>query len=348
LVGVFGRPSINEGGTAAFGGNIAGDPASSGVFVAGKKNSSAVGPATTGTTTVLQMLSPERGGSRMKRSVVASGLAVAVVLGGLCLPALGQAPQKRDIILATTTSTQDSGLLDTLVPLFEKRTGYRVKTIAVGSGQSLAMGARGDADLVLAHAPGLERKYVGEGAFVNRRMVMHNDFIIVGPAADPARVRPAKRVRDAFVRIAEGKAPFVSRGDKSGTHLLETELWEKVNVKPQGSWYIQAGQGMGAVLNIASEKGAYTLTDRGTYLALKKRLNLDILFEKDRPLLNIYHVMEVNPAKHSKVNAPGAKAFADFLLSAEAQGIIKTFGVEKFGQPLFFPDGGKTEKDFEG
>jgi tungstate transport system substrate-binding protein len=269
--------------------------------------------------------------------------ALLLVVSPLYKPAFGQ--QKGDLILATTTSTQDSGLLDVLIPIFEKKTGYRVKTIAVGSGQSLAMGAKGDADLVLAHAPSLEEKYVREGAFINRRLVMHNDFVVVGPPGDPAKIRGLPRVRDVFARFAEGKFPFVSRGDNSGTHILELSLWEKVNFKPAGSWYVQVGQGMGATLNVASEKGAYAVTDRGTYLALKKRLTLDIIFEKDSPLLNIYHVMEVNPAKFPKVNHAGAREFAGFLLSAEAQAIIKTFGEDKFGQPLFFPDAGKSEKD---
>jgi tungstate transport system substrate-binding protein len=269
------------------------------------------------------------------------------VLVGVVTAAEGQAPTRRDILLATTTSTQDSGLLDVLVPLFEQKRGYLVKTIAVGSGQSLAMGARGDADLVLAHAPGLERKYVAEGAFVSRRMVMHNDFVLVGPPADPARIRELHRVRDVFARLLEVKAPFVSRGDRSGTHLLEMSLWEKTGQAPSGNWYIQVGQGMGAALNVASEKGAYTLTDRGTYLALKRRLQLEVVFEKDRPLINIYHVMEVNPARHAKVNQAGPRAFGEFLVGAEAQEIIRKFGVEKYGQPLFFPDAGKTEADFD-
>ncbi|HEY2988576.1 MAG TPA: substrate-binding domain-containing protein [Candidatus Binatia bacterium] len=257
----------------------------------------------------------------------------------------GQAPQNREIILATTTSTQDSGLLDVLIPFFEKQTGYRVKTIAVGTGQALAMGAKGDADVVLAHAPSLEEKYVAEGNFVNRRLVMHNDFVIVGPPNDPAKIKDQPRVRDVFTRLAEGRFSFVSRGDNSGTHILELSLWDEISFKPSGNWYIQVGQGMGAVLNVASEKSAYTVTDRGTYLALRRRLDLDILFEKENALLNIYHVMEVNPVKFPRVNPAGAAAFGNFLVSPEAQGIIKTFGVEKFGQPLFFPDAGKSEKE---
>lgn len=270
---------------------------------------------------------------------------VVVMLTVGCLMASGQTPTPRNVILATTTSTQDSGLLDTLVPLFEQKTGYRVKTIAVGTGQSLAMGARGDADLVLAHAPDLEKKYIAEGSMLNRRLVMHNDFILVGPPADPARLKGLTSAVEAFRRIAAAKMPFVSRGDQSGTHFLEKTLWKKAQVEPAGPWYIEAGQGMGTTLGIASEKRAYTVSDRGTYLAFGKRVELEILVEGDAPLLNLYHVMEVNPTKFPKVNTAGARAFADFLLSSEVQAIIKTFGMEKFGQPLFFPDAGRSEED---
>jgi tungstate transport system substrate-binding protein len=281
----------------------------------------------------------------MKVSALSLAASAFFVLIAFHEPAFGQSPQNREIILATTTSTQDSGLLDVLIPLFEKQTGYRVKTIAVGTGQALAMGAKGDADVVLAHAPSIEEKYVAEGNFVNRRLVMHNDFVVVGPPNDPAKIKDQPRVRDVFTRLAEGRYTFVSRGDNSGTHILELSLWEKIGFKPSGNWYIQVGQGMGAALNVASEKGAYTVTDRGTYLALRKRLDLDILFEKENVLLNIYHVMEVNPAKFPRINPAGAAAFGNFLVAPEAQGIIKTFGVEKLGQPLFFPDAGKSEKE---
>jgi tungstate transport system substrate-binding protein len=249
------------------------------------------------------------------------------------------------VILATTTSTQDSGLLDVLVPMFEKQTGYVVKTISVGTGQALALGGRGEADVVLVHAPEAERKYVAEGTLVNRRLVMHNDFIIVGPEADPAQVRGLRRAIDAFRRIAEARAAFVSRGDNSGTNILEKRLWKQAGIEPSGDWYLQAGQGMGQTLGIASEKRAYTLTDRGTLLALVKRVQLPILVEKDPPLLNIYSVMEVNPSRFPKVNAAGGKAFADFMVSPGAQAVIKSFGVERFGEPLFFPDAGRREEE---
>ena len=254
-------------------------------------------------------------------------------------------PAKADVILATTTSTQDSGLLDVLIPDFEKKTGYKIKTIAVGSGQAIAMGEKGEADVLLTHAPDAEKKIVAGGAAINRRMVMHNDFIIVGPSTDPAKIKGRKAL-EAFASIEQAKSFFVSRGDNSGTHQLEKKLWSQSSIKPGGAWYQEAGAGMGQTLNIANEKKGYTVTDRATYLAQKKNLSLDILVEGDPKLLNIYHVMEVNPEKYGKVNKEGAKAFADFLLSAEGQGMIAAFGKEKYGQPLFFSDGGKTEKDF--
>ena len=254
-------------------------------------------------------------------------------------------PQVKDVILSTTTSTQDSGLLDVLIPAFEKKTGYKIKTIAVGSGQAIAMGEKGEADLLLTHAPDAEKKVVESGAAVNRRLVMHNDFIIIGPPADPAGIK-GKSAMEAMKAIADAKTIFISRGDNSGTHQLEKKLWKQASITPAGSWYQEVGTGMGQALKMASEKQGYILTDRATYLAQAKNLGMPILVEGDAKLLNIYHVMEVNPAKYSKVNAAGAKAFADFLLSAEGQSMIAAFGKDKFGQPLFFADGGKTEKDF--
>ena len=256
--------------------------------------------------------------------------------------------QPKTIILATTTSTQDSGLLDVLLPIFEKETGYFVKTIAVGSGQAMAMGQKGEADVLLVHSPTAEKKFIGEGYGVNRRLVMHNDYIIVGPPGDPAKVKGLKAASEAFKKIASGKALFLSRGDNSGTHSKEKEIWKAAGINPEKEkWYQQTGLGMGQTLSVAAEKKGYTLADRGTYLALKKNLGLDILVEGDAILLNIYHVIEVNPAKWPKVNAAGGKAFADFMVSKETQDIIKTFGVEKFGSPLFFPDAGKKEEELE-
>jgi len=254
--------------------------------------------------------------------------------------------QPKTIILATTTSTQDSGLLDVLLPVFEKKTGYFVKTIAVGSGQAMAMGQKGEADVLLVHSPAAEKKFVAEGFGVDRRLVMHNDFIIVGPSEDPAKIKGRKSSSESFKKIASANALFLSRGDNSGTHAKEKDIWKAAGVNPEGEkWYQQTGLGMGQTLSVAAEKKGYTLADRGTYLALKKNLGLDILVEGDAILLNVYHVIEVNPAKWPKVNTSGAKAFADFMVTKETQEIIKSFGVDKFGSPLFFPDAGKKEEE---
>ena len=269
-------------------------------------------------------------------------LLIAFVLAILPLSAAAQRPP---VILSTTTSTQDSGLLDVLVPLFERQTGYSVKTIAVGTGQALALAGRGEADVVLAHAPALEKKYIADGKMLNRRLVMYNDFVIIGPAEDPARIKRMTKAADAMKAIASTGSRFVSRGDNSGTHNLEKELWKLAGVEPQTGWYIESGQGMGATLGIADDRKAYTLTDRGTYLAFQKRVRLPILLEGDRPLLNLYSVMEVNPANGPKVNTAGGKAFADFMVSADIQRVIKTFGVDKYGQPLFVPVAGTKEED---
>jgi len=208
------------------------------------------------------------------------------------------------------------------------------------------MGKKGEADVMLVHSPEAEMEFVKEGFGVNRRLVMHNDFIIVGPGADPAKIKGMKSAADALKKIAAANALFISRGDNSGTHAKEKILWKQANITPAGKkWYQETGLGMGQTLNVASEKNGYTLADRGTYLALKKNLVLDILAEGDAILLNIYHVMEVNNAKWPKVNAAGAKAFADFMVSKDTQEIIRTFGVDKFGSPLFFPDAGKKVED---
>jgi tungstate transport system substrate-binding protein len=199
--------------------------------------------------------------------------------------------------------------------------------------------------VTLAHAPGLEKKYVEDGKMSNRRLVMYNDFVIIGPADDPARIKGLPKAVDALRSIAESQSRFVSRGDKSGTHVLEQALWAQAGVEPKGAWYLESGQGMGQTLGIANDRRAYTLSDRGTYLAFAKRVDLPILVEKDRPLLNIYSVMEVNPANGPRVNAAGGKAFAEFMLAPETQAVIKTFGVDKYGQPLFVPVAGKRDED---
>jgi len=252
-------------------------------------------------------------------------------------------PSNPDLILATTTSTQDSGLLDVLVPDFEKKSGYVVKTIAVGTGAALAMGKKGDADVLLVHAPSSEMKLIESGDAVDRRLIMHNDFVFVGPKTDPAHIRGTKSASEVLRKIMQAQALFMSRGDNSGTNKKELALWKKANLKPKGSWYQQTGQGMGATLQIASEKRAYTLTDRSTYLHLRDKLDLEILSEGDPLLKNVYHVMVVNPKMHKGVNVKGATAFADYLTSPETQKIIGSYGKKQFGQPLFFPDAGKGE-----
>ena len=269
-------------------------------------------------------------------------LLIALVLA--ILPRSAEA-QRSPVILSTTTSTQDSGLLDVLVPLFERQTGYSVKTIAVGTGQALALAGRGEADVVLAHAPALEKKYIADGTMLNRRLVMYNDFVIIGPAEDPAKIKGMTKAADALKAIAATGSRFVSRGDNSGTHNLEKELWKLAGVEPQTGWYIESGQGMGATLGIADDRKAYTLTDRGTYLAFQKRVRLPILLEGDRPLLNLYSVMEVNPANGPRVNTAGGRAFADFMVSGDVQKVIRTFGVAKYGQPLSVPVAGAKEED---
>jgi tungstate transport system substrate-binding protein len=228
--------------------------------------------------------------------------------------------------------------------MFEKRTGLTVKVISVGTGQALALAGKGEADVALVHAPDSEKKYVADGLLTNRHLVMHNDFLIVGPAGDPAKIKGMKSAVEAMKRIAEAQVPCVSRGDNSGTHQLEKKLWSEAKVNPAGAWYLSSGQGMGATLRIGSEKKAYVLTDRATYLAFKKRVQLDPLVERDRILLSLYSVLEPSAAKFPRVNAAGGKAFADFMVSQEAQEVIRTFGVDKFGEPLFFPDAGKQEE----
>jgi len=257
-------------------------------------------------------------------------------------PAGGAAePKSKDLILATTTSTVDTGLLDELNPIFEKKTGFRVKTISTGTGQALAMGEKGEADVLLTHAPEAEKKLLDSGAVTDYQLVMHNDFVIAGPPDDPAGIK-GKPSLEAFKAIAEKGAVFISRGDDSGTHKKELSLWKKIELTPKGAgWYQESGQGMGATLVMASEKKGYTLTDRGTYLAQKANIRLDILSEGDKSLLNIYHVMQVNAEKFSKVNAEGAKAFVEFMVDPETQKLIAELGKAKYGQPLFFPDAGK-------
>ncbi|HJP41441.1 MAG TPA: substrate-binding domain-containing protein [Dehalococcoidia bacterium] len=247
------------------------------------------------------------------------------------------------LILATTTSTRDSGLLDSLMPVFEDRTGIEVKVIAVGSGAALEMAREGNADAVLVHSPAAELEYVGSGDLSDGQLVMHNDFVIVGPLSDPAGTSSSVNVGEALSLIASS-AIFVSRGDDSGTHKKELQLWEAAGVDRSSANQIEeTGQGMGATLQIASQKRGYTLTDRATYLTQEDDLDLQIVFEGAQVLLNIYHVYAVNPERHTQVNAEQAQAFIAFMVKAETQQRIAEYGIAEFGQPLFFPDAWEQE-----
>ncbi len=290
-------------------------------------------------------------GSTTNRRRITAGWAVAllsavIALSGCSTPS--SPSSAGDLILATTTSTQDSGLLDVLIPDFEKASGLKVKTVAVGSGQALAMGQEGNADVLLVHSPSAEKTFMDGGFGVDRRLVMNNNFFIVGPKDDPAGIASAKTAAEAFSKIAAASVTFVSRGDGSGTEAKELAIWTALKVTPKGNaWYVQSGQGMGATLQIASEKRGYTLTDDATFLANSAKLELVTLVKGDPSLLNIYHVISVSPQKWPKVNATGAKAFSDYLTSAAGQQLIAGFGKEKYGQPLFTADAGKNEGELK-
>jgi tungstate transport system substrate-binding protein len=273
-------------------------------------------------------------------------LGVAMVAANPVSPPVGASqPANREVILATTTSTYDTGLLDHLNPMFERATGYEVKTISVGTGQALALGERAEADVVLVHAPAAERTWMEAGNGTRRLLVMYNDFVVVGPGSDPAAIRGLPTAQ-ALARIAGSGSTWVSRGDNSGTHILEKDLWQQTGVNPEGnSWYLSVGQGMGQTLNVANDRQGYTLTDRGTWLARQTSLQLPILVEGDASLRNIYHVMPVNPAKSSRVNAAGGEAYAAWLLTPDVQAMIGEFGRDRYGQPLFFPAAGLSESE---
>jgi len=275
--------------------------------------------------------------ARIAVGLVAGALALAGCGGdddeGAARPEGGGAPEGT-MILATTTSTRDSGLLDDLVPAFEGTGDCRVKTLAVGSGEALELGESGNADVVLVHSPEAEEEFMAGGHGASRRAVMHNDFVLVGPPADPAGIAGAGSAAEAMGRVARARAPFASRADESGTNTKELSLWEDAGAEPKGTWYIETGQGMGETLTIASQKQAYTLSDRGTFLATKS-LDLKLLLEKRDGLLNPYHVIVV---KHEGTNAGCAKAFSAWITSAGTQREIARFGVAKYGEPLFTPD----------
>lgn len=274
-----------------------------------------------------------------------AALAIAAVVATLAM----SCGADDTVILATGTTPYDTGLLDALEPLFEETTGYELKVIAVGTGQALEMGRRGDADVVFAHDPDAEEVFVEEGYGVNRRLVMYNEFVIVGPPDDPIELGRAEDAVTAMHGILKSQSTFVSRADESGTHSLERELWRDLGFDPAGEdWYVQAGLGMGATLQIASQRRAYAISDRGTYLAIRDTLELDILFEGDPRLLNIYHVMQVNPERVGGVHSGGASAFVDFMVSGDVQALIQEFRVEEFGEPLFVPAAGQTVEDLNG
>jgi tungstate transport system substrate-binding protein len=243
------------------------------------------------------------------------------------------------LLLSTTTSTEDSGLLGYILPDFEAEYGVTVQVVAVGTGQSLEIGSKGDADVVLVHARAREDEFMAAGHGVRREDVMYNDFVILGPAGDPAGIKGMSNAAEAMAQIAEAEAPFVSRGDDSGTHTKELSVWKAAGIEPAGAWYISAGQGMGAVLTMADEQQAYTLSDRATYLARTLTgLDLELLVEGDPVLFNPYGVMAVNPDKGPHIKADLANQFIDWLISVPVQEKIGQFGVEEFGAPLFVPD----------
>jgi len=245
--------------------------------------------------------------------------------------------EAEDILqISTTTSTENSGLLRVLNPAFEKKHHIKLHVIAVGTGKALKIGANGDVDVVFVHAPDAELQYIEQGYFVDRSPVMHNDFVIVGPTHDPAKIKSIDTAAAAFHQIACHHSVFISRGDDSGTHKKEKTIWKLAGIIPQGDWYLSVGQGMGAVLRIADDKQAYTLTDRGTQIAYSSKITISVLFEGDPVLFNPYHIMAVNPEKHAHVRYDLAKKYIEFVTGKQGQTIIKNYRVG--GQPLFYPD----------
>ncbi|MBI5742970.1 MAG: substrate-binding domain-containing protein [Elusimicrobia bacterium] len=263
---------------------------------------------------------------------------LSAALAALLLAGCAKIEPKSVVRLATTTSVRDTGLLDTLNESFQKDGKYTLQAIAVGSGQAMQLGRTGEADILWVHSPDDEKRFVEEGYGVERTTFLHNDFVILGPAADPAKVKGSKKAADAFRKIAAARALFVSRADRSGTNKRELKIWGAAKVKPAGEYYLEAGQGMAGTLSIAEEKKAYVLADRSTYLSMAKSLSLVIVGEGDDALINRYSLILVNPAKFPKVNAAGARAYFDFVLSKPAKEIIEKFGVEKYGRQLFFYD----------
>ncbi|MHB8280368.1 MAG: ABC transporter substrate-binding protein [Candidatus Humimicrobiaceae bacterium] len=261
---------------------------------------------------------------------------IVIIFSGIFLFSCENNSQEK-VYLATTTSVYDSGLLDELIDAFKEESDYIILPIAVGSGEAITMGEKGIVDVILVHSPKEEDKFMAEGYGIDRKDVMYNYFVIIGPQNDPADIKDLSAT-DAFKAIYEKKSLFITRGDNSGTHKKEMFIWGKAGIIPQGNWYFESGQGMGETLEIANEKQAYTLTDKGTFLALKDHLSLLTLVEGDKVLLNSYGIILVNPEKHKDVNInyKGAKAFADFVTGRKGQEIISKFGIEEFGEPLFY------------
>lgn len=298
--------------------------------------------------------------SPLRKALAFVTAAVALAGCALAAPAPTAAPTKaptpagppQDLILSTTTSTNDTGLLAAILPDFEAKFNAKVKVVAVGTGQAIKNGSDGNADVVLVHARAQEDDFVKSGFGINRRDVMYNDFILVGPPADPAKVAGNSSVADALKKIAAAAAPFVSRGDKSGTNTKELELWKAAGIDPTGSWYSAIGQGMGQTLTFSNEKGAYTLTDRGTWLAQASKLpglkivvgGNSIAENKDKALLNPYGVILVNPAKYPQIKGALAESFAQWITSLPTQELIGNFGKQQYGQPLFYADSEEYRK----
>jgi tungstate transport system substrate-binding protein len=264
-------------------------------------------------------------------------ISILLVIGILCGIATSVYAQTQRLTVSSTTSTDNTGLFTALNPPFEKMFNCRVDVIAQGTGKALKTGQMGDCDVVFVHSRPAEDQFVADGYGVNRRDVMYNDFVILGPKNDPAGIKGLKDAAEALTRIANSKSRFISRGDDSGTHKKEKSLWGKTAITPKGEWYIESGQGMGAVLQIANEMNAYTMSDRGTYLAYQGKVDLQVLTEGDPALFNPYGIIVINPAKHPNVNYVLAMAYIGWVTSPEGQGIIREFGKDRFGQPLFIP-----------
>lgn len=279
------------------------------------------------------------------KSLIKNGILLSAILAGTIHLPLWAANEKKEVIIALTTSIEDSGLLDVILPPFEKQSGYTVKKLSIGTGQALALAEKGEVDALLVCAPKAEQAIESKGNVVNRKLIMHNQYEIVGPANDPAKISKLDSL-SALKKISETQKLFVSRGDNSGTHKMELSLWKLAGVQPAGDWYKEIGAGMADALRISDEKNAYTLTDSGTFTFLKKSLSLKVQVSGEDRLLNLFHAMQTNPAKFNKVNAAGGKAFIDFLLSKQGQKLIAEHGIKQFGKPLFIVDGGKSEKDY--